>query len=80
MKKQNNCQYFCNSECEYFPCHKTNSTDNFNCIFCYCPLYSLEDCGGNFKVLANGTKDCSDCLIPHSESGYEYILKKLQKK
>ena len=31
--------YFCNRECEYFPCHKGADPENFNCLFCYCPLY-----------------------------------------
>ena len=66
-----------NTECEYFPCHKT-SGDYFNCMFCYCPLYALgEKCGGNFNYTENGIKNCSNCLIPHSENGYRYILSKL---
>ena len=41
--------YFSNKECEYFPCHKGADPENFNCLFCYCPLYALGDkCGGNF--------------------------------
>ena len=35
-------QFFSNSKCEYFPCHSTNDPENFNCLFCYCPLYALE--------------------------------------
>ena len=58
--------FFCNAECEYFPCHKTNDPENFNCLFCYCPLYALGDqCGGNFTYTENGVKDCSNCMIPH---------------
>ena len=45
-----------------------------NCLFCYCPLYTY-DCKGNYSILENGWKDCSKCLIPHSENGYEYIIK-----
>ncbi|MBQ8740856.1 MAG: hypothetical protein IJY79_04835 [Clostridia bacterium] len=41
MKKQNCSSFFCNRECEYFPYYKTDNPDNFNCIFCYCPLYTL---------------------------------------
>lgn len=26
-------QFFCNRECEYFPCHKNADPDNFNCLF-----------------------------------------------
>ncbi|MBR6523705.1 MAG: cysteine-rich small domain-containing protein [Clostridia bacterium] len=65
--------YFKNTECEYFPCHKTEGED-FNCLFCYCPLYALGDkCGGNFVFDENGIKDCSNCLIPHSKNGYDHI-------
>ncbi len=66
-----------NRKCEYFPCHKTGDLDNFNCLFCYCPLYALGDkCGGNFKLNEGGIKDCSDCLIPHRRKGYGYIVSK----
>ena len=33
--------FFQNRECEYFPCHKTSRPEDFNCLFCYCPLLSL---------------------------------------
>ena len=40
--------------------------DDFNCLFCYCPLYALgEDCKGNFTYTVDGIKDCSNCNIPH---------------
>ena len=69
--------FFCNAECEYFPCHKTNDPENFNCLFCYCPLYALGDqCGGNFTYTENGVKDCSDCLLPHGRGSYSYIKSK----
>ena len=70
--------FFQNSDCEYFPCHKVTNAESFNCLFCYCPLYALGDeCGGNFTYIENGKKSCSDCLIPHSENGYDYVLSKL---
>jgi hypothetical protein len=69
--------YFQNSRCEYFPCHKLPENGFFNCLFCYCPLYALGDkCGGNFKFIAGGVKDCSACGLPHSEAGYAYITRK----
>ena len=69
--------FFCNRECEYFPCHKTDSPDSFNCLFCYCPLYVLDgDCGGNFGYTKDGVKDCSASLIPHDAVGYEYVIEK----
>ncbi len=70
-------RYFCNRECEYFPCHQTDGRDNFNCLFCYCPLYVLgEHCGGNFAFLPNGYKDCSYCVFPHLRENYSEITKR----
>lgn len=69
-----NYKFINHSKCEFFPCHKTDKPEEFNCLFCYCPLYALGDsCGGNFKYTEGGIKDCSDCMIPHSKGGYEYI-------
>ena len=74
--RENDHTYFQNRQCKYFPCHKTKCED-FNCLFCYCPLYTLGDrCGGNFNYLDNGIKDCSECMLPHSPSGYNFIVAK----
>ena len=78
MKMENCFNYYKNEKCVYFPCHKTDG-ENFNCMFCFCPLYALGDkCGGNFKYIEGGIKDCSDCLLPHSEGGYAYICSKFE--
>lgn len=70
--------FFQNSECEYFPCHKVADKESFNCLFCYCPLYSLgADCGGNFVYTEDGIKDCSNCTIPHRKENYQLILEKM---
>ena len=70
-------KFFQNKKCEYFPCHKTKNEEDFNCLFCYCTLYALGDkCGGNFKYIEGGIKDCSECLIPHNPKGYDYIISK----
>ena len=77
MAEKNSFRFFCNKDCCYFPCHKGLKEDEFNCLFCYCPLYALGDkCGGNFKYIEGGIKDCSECLIPHSKNGYLYIMSK----
>ncbi len=71
--------FFQNKDCEFFPCHKL-SADDFNCMFCYCPLYVLgKGCGGNYKILKNGTKDCSDCLLPHVKGFSKIITQKFDK-
>lgn len=73
-------KYFENKECEYFACHKGANSDNFNCLFCYCPLYALgEECGGNTTYLENGVKDCSNCTFPHNKDNYNKIMEKLGK-
>lgn len=74
---KNSASYFQNKECEYFPCHKTEDRENFNCLFCYCPLYRIKDCGGNYTFTKNGVKDCSKCRLPHRAENYEYVVKKL---
>ena len=69
-------RYFQNRDCEFFPCHSSDGED-FNCLFCYCPLYALGDrCGGNYRYLENGIKDCSACLLPHKAHSYDYICQR----
>ena len=68
-------QYFQNADCEYFPCHPNIDPENFSCLFCYCPLYHLKDCGGNPQYLVSGLKDCSSCTLPHRD--YQAIIDKL---
>lgn len=75
---KNNHRFFSNTGCEYFPCHETSHPEQFNCLFCYCPLYFFPDCGGRFTLLENGLKDCSDCVLPHVPKGYDHILKRLR--
>ncbi len=77
MEQKNSFKFFANKDCGFYPCHQNADPNNFNCLFCYCPLYALGDkCGGNFVYIEGGVKDCSDCLIPHSEKGYMYIMNK----
>lgn len=71
-------KFYQNKACEYFPCHPVEGEEKFNCLFCYCPLYLLKkDCGGSFRYSHN-IKDCSFCLIPHGEKGYDYIISKME--
>ena len=69
--------FFQNKQCEYFPCHKGADPESFSCLFCFCPLYALGDkCGGNFKFLEDGTKDCSSCMGAHSPEAFDRIMSK----
>lgn len=72
-----NYSFFNHKSCEFFPCHETKNPDEFNCLFCYCPLYALgKNCGGNYKYSENGIKDCSGCIVPHKKDNYGYIMSK----
>ena len=67
-----------NMNCEFFPCHKGIEKDDFNCLFCYCPLYALgERCGGNFCYTEKGFKDCSSCLRPHIRKNYDAMMEQM---
>lgn len=68
-------KFFENTLCEYFPCHRYPHKD-FNCLFCYCPLYPVKDCGGNYDYIGT-IKNCMDCVLPHKPENYNYIIKKL---
>ena len=74
-------KFYENKTCEYFPCHNLKKV---NCLFCFCPLFPDWECGGSFTVITdksgNKIKDCSDCILPHTQDGYEYIIDKLSKK
>nr|WP_307760562.1 cysteine-rich small domain-containing protein [uncultured Peptostreptococcus sp.] len=72
-----NYKFFSHKNCEFFPCHKVEKEQDFNCLFCYCPLYALgSKCGGNFSYTEKGIKDCSNCTLPHKKQNYDYIIKK----
>lgn len=73
-----NYKKFQNIKCEFFPCHEGVLPEDFNCLFCYCPLYLLGNrCGGNFTYTEGGIKDCSNCIKPHAKGSYEFIMSKM---
>ena len=72
------CQFVQNRACEFFPCHKGVAEEEFNCLFCFCPLYALgRECGGDFVVLENGVKSCEHCTRPHTPGGYERVMERI---
>lgn len=75
---ENNHQFFRNADCRYFPCHHVEDDTKFNCLFCFCPLYMLPDCGGDF-VMRGKTKDCTPCTKPHTPGGYDHVLDRLRR-
>ncbi len=73
-------RFFRNTECEHFPCHPGVSEEEFNCLFCYCPLYHM-DCPGNYEMTEAGgktIKNCKDCVYPHMADNYPEIIKRLK--
>ena len=75
IKRHSAC--FVNDKCEYFPCHDL-PRERFNCLFCYCPLYGVKDCGGTYRYTDKGIKDCMDCTFPHERDNYPKVIKKLK--
>ena len=74
MDKGEHYRFFQHRECEYFPCHAGIAQEDFNCLFCFCPLYALgRRCGGSFRY-AGGVKDCSACAFPHRRESYARIV------
>ena len=71
--------YFINKSCEYFPCHDL-SPERFNCMFCYCPLYAYDDCGGEFFYNEKVIKNCKDCSYVHDRTNYPAVIRKLKEK
>lgn len=72
---KNSHRFFENRECKYFPCH--GGTGEFNCLFCYCPLYMEKNCPGNPGYLEkNGKKikDCTNCTFPHRPENYDKVI------
>ena len=64
-----------NRECEYFPCHDGIREEEFNCLFCYCPLYVLgRNCGGNPAYTEDGVKSGIGCGFPHLRENYDAVL------
>lgn len=72
---ENSERFFANKECKYYPCHKMQ--EELNCLFCYCPLYSMENCPGkNYYKEKNGKKIkvCTDCSFPHKAENYDKVI------
>ena len=77
-------KYFKNEACCYYPCHTGMKGEDFNCLFCYCPLNRYKDCPGNPRYIRTKSgkmiKNCSECTFPHEPENYEQIIKFLTDK
>ncbi|MGI6348812.1 MAG: metal-binding protein [Eubacteriaceae bacterium] len=72
-----NYAFFQHTKCEFFPCHSGIKKEQFNCLFCYCPLYLYADCPGKYQMIGN-IKDCSDCTWVHEKDNYKKIVKNIK--
>jgi len=71
----NSFRFFKNTDCQYYPCH--TGVDELNCLFCYCPLYRLPKCPGNYTMIESKGKEiksCMDCTFPHDPKNYDKII------
>ena len=70
-----NYRFMQNRQCEYFPCHRGIAEEDFNCLFCFCPLYALgKRCGGRCAYTQKGQKSCEGCGFPHRRENYEAVI------
>lgn len=77
----NSDKFFENRECKYFPCHKHDG--DFNCLFCFCPLYDLKNCPGDNMIIEKDDKkikSCINCNYPHKPENYDTIMQLLRYK
>lgn len=71
----NSSRYFENRDCSYYPCHK--GLENMNCMFCYCPFYTKQNCPGNPEFLEKNSKkikSCMNCNFPHRAENYDKMM------
>lgn len=71
----NSHRFFENTDCEYYPCHK--GIDEINCLFCYCPMYMMENCPGNPEYKEKDGKKikvCTNCSYPHRAENYDSVV------
>jgi len=71
-------KFFENRDCRYYPCHQ--GVEEMNCLSCFCPLYQCPDCGGDYRLTADGVKDCTGCIRPHIPENYDLIIAELKRR
>ena len=76
----NSHKFFANRDCSYYPCHE--GIEEMNCLFCYCPLYHLENCPGDPSYKEKHgrmIKDCTKCSFPHHAENYDRVIETIKK-
>jgi len=78
---ENSYRFFENKACKYYPCH--GGTEKLNCLFCYCPLYPMDNCPGIYTMIESEgrmVKSCMECEFPHVPENYDTIIEWLSHK
>ena len=78
---ENSHKYFENRDCKYYPCHE--GIDEVNCMFCFCPMYGIEECPGKPEYIEKEgvkVKKCTGCTFPHKPENYEHIMQVLRER
>ncbi|MEI3477931.1 MAG: cysteine-rich small domain-containing protein [Bilophila sp.] len=70
-------RFFQNTACAHFPCYPQANGEAFNRLFCYCPLYFLEERPGAPRWTSRGVKDCSACRFPHRPENDDAVIARL---
>ncbi|MCR5590333.1 MAG: cysteine-rich small domain-containing protein [Lachnospiraceae bacterium] len=79
MGTVNSSSFFANKDCRYYPCHECD--EDINCLFCYCPLYTM-DCPGDYVMTEKDgrqIKNCSACTFPHKAENYPEVIRLIKK-
>jgi len=72
---ENSYKFFKNTDCKYYPCH--SNLDEINCLFCYCPMYKMDNCPGTYTIIEKDglkIKSCMDCNFPHIPDNYDKVM------
>ena len=80
-KYENSTRYFENRACKSYPCHE--GSDHINCLFCFCPLYHLQNCPGEYEMKEKDgklIKSCMNCRFPHEADNYDKVMEILRKR
>ncbi len=76
---ENSHKYFENRDCKYYPCHE--GIEEMNCLFCYCPMYHLDDCPGDPSYKERDgrkIKVCIACTFPHEPDNYDRVIETIR--
>ena len=77
--------FFTHKDCPWYPCHE--GPEEINCLFCYCPLYTLPDCPGNPEWIKRKddpsgppVKSCAKCTFPHRRENYGKLMETIRER